>query len=76
VIMAGDFNMVRWSSALSMVRDAVGVEQAGPVRMTYPLFGGWVPIGIDHVLGPKGGFVTARPALGSDHLGLLADLPL
>jgi endonuclease/exonuclease/phosphatase (EEP) superfamily protein YafD len=76
VIMAGDFNMVRWSSALARMRDAVGAEQAGPVRMTYPLVGGWVPIGIDHVLGPKGGAVETRPSLGSDHLGLLADMPL
>lgn len=76
VVMAGDFNMVRGSAALAAFRWAGGVTHAGPMRGTYIGFAPWLRLPIDHVLAPGGGRMELRPALGSDHLGLLADLSL
>ncbi len=76
VVMAGDFNMVRWSDALAALRHATGTDHAGPVRGTYTGFQPWLTLPIDHVLSPGGGTMETRPGLGSDHLGLLADLSL
>ena len=45
-----------------------------PVRPTFWLEG--VPLLLDHVHAPGGGQVTYRPLLGSDHLGVLADVVL
>lgn len=36
---------------------------------------GWIPVAIDHVIAPEGR-LTTRPFLGSDHLGLLAQITL
>lgn len=76
VVMAGDFNMVAWSDALSALRHATGTTHAGPVRGTYTGFAPWLTLPIDHILSPGGGSLDTRPGLGSDHLGLLADLSL
>lgn len=74
VAIAGDFNMVPWSHALAEVRRAARVTAAGPVRGSFPEFGRLLTLPIDHVMAPGGGAVALRPHLGSDHLGLLADL--
>jgi endonuclease/exonuclease/phosphatase (EEP) superfamily protein YafD len=74
VVIAGDFNMVRWSAALSQVRAAARVQNAGPVRASYAGFGPLALLPIDQVLAPQGGRVRLRPELGSDHRGMLADL--
>jgi endonuclease/exonuclease/phosphatase (EEP) superfamily protein YafD len=76
VVMAGDFNMVPWSDALAALRHATGTTHAGPVRGTYTGFQPLLTLPIDHVLSPGGGAMETRPGLGSDHLGLLADLSL
>jgi endonuclease/exonuclease/phosphatase (EEP) superfamily protein YafD len=76
IVLAGDFNMVRWSDAMAAVRHVTGAVPAGPARGTYTGFAPWLVLPIDHVLAPQGGKVTVRPGLGSDHLGLLADLGL
>lgn len=76
VVMAGDFNMVRWSDAMAAMRAVAGATLAGPVRGTYTGFAPVLVLPIDHVLSPGGGQVEARPGLGSDHLGLLARLSL
>lgn len=72
VILAGDFNMVPWSHTLSALEAATGSQRAGGAVGTFGLFPPWVDLPIDHVLVPSGqGELTARPLLGSDHLGLL-----
>ena len=76
VVMAGDFNMVRWSWAVSALAGAARVTPAGPVQGTYTGFDPWITLPIDHVLAPSGGKVETRPGLGSDHLGLLAEVGL
>lgn len=76
VVIAGDFNMVLWSDALAAVRHVAGAKPARPVRGTYTGFAPWIVLPIDHVLAPAGGRVERREGLGSDHLGLLAELGL
>lgn len=75
-VLGGDFNMVRWSWAYSAIAKAARATPAGPVQGSYTGFQPWLTLPIDHVMGPKGGKVETRPELGSDHLGLLADLGL
>ncbi|MEL7282038.1 MAG: endonuclease/exonuclease/phosphatase family protein [Pseudomonadota bacterium] len=70
LLIGGDFNMVPWSSALFRIARASNTRHAEPARTTF--FIGRVPISIDHVFAPGGGYVEARPLLGSDHFGLLA----
>lgn len=70
VILGGDFNMVPWSHALARVARAGGLRRAEPSRATFRL--GPLPLPIDHVFAPGGGRAEARPALGSDHRGILA----
>ena len=76
VVLAGDFNMLRWGHSVRQIADAVRVEAAGPMIGTYTGFAPWALLGIDHVFAPQGGRVVARGRLGSDHLGLLAGLEL
>lgn len=71
IVVAGDFNMVRWSYALEAVRDAAEVQAAGPVLGTLPRFAPFATLPIDHVMAPGGGQVVLRPLLGSDHFGLV-----
>jgi endonuclease/exonuclease/phosphatase (EEP) superfamily protein YafD len=72
VVMAGDFNMVRWAAALRAMAGAARVGPAGRVHGSYTGFAPWLLLPIDHVLARGGGTVETRPGLGSDHLGLLA----
>ncbi len=76
VLMGGDFNMVRWALSVRRLAAEARGQVAGPSKGSYT--GLWVlpSLPIDHVIAPLGGRVTQRPALGSDHLGLLANLAL
>ena len=72
VVMAGDFNMVRWASSVTRLADIVGTRPAGPTFGSYIGLGTLFPLPIDHVFATEGGKVAPRPAAGSDHLGILA----
>ena len=74
VLMAGDFNMVGWGHAVKRLARAMGGLQAGPTGGSYLGFAPVLRLPIDHAFAPNGGRITFRPALGSDHLGLFAEL--
>ena len=74
VITGGDFNMVVWADAVKKLAAVTESEAAGPTFGTYDGLSPWLSLPIDHVLAPTGGRVIAREALGSDHLGLLAQV--
>jgi endonuclease/exonuclease/phosphatase (EEP) superfamily protein YafD len=74
VVMAGDFNMVRWAHSVRQVAAAARVDAAGPTNGTFLGFAPVLRLPIDHAFAPGGGRLDLRPALGSDHLGLLARL--
>lgn len=76
VVMAGDFNMVRWSATFAAMARAARVQPVGAVHGSYTGFAPWLVLPIDHVLAPVGGRVEMREGLGSDHLGLLAEVGL
>lgn len=76
VVMAGDFNMARWSATVSAMAQAARVQPAGAVYGTYTGFAPWLILPIDHVLSPGGGQAELRGAFGSDHFGLLAEVGL
>lgn len=76
VIMAGDFNMVRWGNSVRRLAAAARVQPAGPTMGSYLGFTPWLHLPIDHVFSPSGGRVAPRKLLGSDHLGLVAGLEL
>ncbi len=73
VLVAGDFNMVPWGWPLTAVAQATRTQRAGPAQASFYI-GGWAPVAIDHVLAPGGGAVLRRDPLGSDHLGLVAQV--
>lgn len=75
-IMAGDFNMVRWANSVRDLSDVLGVRAAGPTVGSYIGLSRVLPLPIDHVFATGGGRVSLRPAEGSDHLGLLAQVVL
>lgn len=74
VVMAGDFNIFPWANSVQAMQQQVGLQVAQPVRPTYNLRG--VPLLLDHVHAPGGGTARYRALLGSDHLGVLADVSL
>jgi endonuclease/exonuclease/phosphatase (EEP) superfamily protein YafD len=76
VLMGGDFNMVRWGVSVQRLAAAARALPAGPTGGSFLGLGPLLSLPIDHVLAPSGGRVTFRPALGSDHRGLLASLAL
>ena len=76
VFMGGDFNMVRWGMSVEQLGAAARALPAGPTGGSFLGLGPLFSLPIDHVFAPSGGRVTFRPALGSDHLGLLASLAL
>lgn len=77
VVVAGDFNAVPWSDAMSRIRAATRTERVGPVYRTLVGVSPYLRIPIDHVLTPGGnGHLETRPLLGSDHLGLVARFDL
>lgn len=75
-IMAGDFNMVRWANSVTRMADILGVRPAGPTFGSYLGLSSLFRLPIDHVFATRGGKVSPRGALGSDHLGLLAQVEL
>lgn len=74
VVLAGDFNIFPWAASVRQIEQAAGGKTLRPVRPTYYLKG--VPLFLDHVHGPAGGQVSYRPFLGSDHLGVLAEVQI
>lgn len=78
VVIAGDFNMVRWSETLRRFARASGTGFVGHAAMSYRLGPGpFTGVAIDHVLAPGGqGSTEFRPQLGSDHRGVLARIAL
>jgi endonuclease/exonuclease/phosphatase (EEP) superfamily protein YafD len=75
-VVAGDFNMVRWSNLLSRIERAANGHWAGPVQGSFGQFSPLADLPIDNVLAPFGGKIELRPELGSDHKGLIARLSL
>lgn len=75
-VMAGDFNMVRWANSVTRLSEILGVRPAGPMEGSYVGITSLFPLPIDHVFATEGGRVSLRPALGSDHLGLLAEVEI
>ena len=73
-IMAGDFNMVRWANSVTQMAGVLDVRPAGPTFGSYVGLSEVFPLPIDHVFSSRGGKVTPRAALGSDHLGLFAEV--
>ncbi len=73
-VLAGDFNMVRWAHSVQRLSEIIGVRPAGPTVGTYFGLSQWLPLPIDHVFASSSGRVVPRGALGSDHLGLLAEV--
>ena len=73
-VMAGDFNMVRWAISVKRLADILGVRPAGPTTGSYIGWSRWAALPIDHVFATRSGRVVPRGALGSDHLGLLANV--
>ena len=75
VLLAGDFNMVRWSHRLRALARAARARVAGHAPITFVRTRPPVPLwlAIDHVLVPEGarGRVEARPDTGSDHRALV-----
>lgn len=72
VIMAGDFNMVSWSSNVRCMAAAIEGRALGPSMITR--VGRWVGLRIDHVIAPEGmtGAIERRGLIGSDHYGIVA----
>lgn len=74
VLMAGDFNMVRWAHSVTSLAQSARAMPAGPSRGTFLGFGRVLALPIDHAFAPNGGRIRLRGALGSDHLGIVAEL--
>ncbi len=74
VVMAGDFNIFPWAASVKSMQRAGGTRLAQPLRPTFSLDD--VPLFLDHIHAPGGGTASYRPLLGSDHLGVLADVLL
>lgn len=74
VLLAGDFNMVRWGASVTALARAARAIPAGPSRGTFLGFDPVLRLPIDHAFAPAGGRIILRPALGADHLGLVAQL--
>ncbi len=77
-IIAGDFNMVPWSSVMHQFETAGNTHLAGETKATFDLPFVRMPIPIDHILAPDTaqGTTERRPKLGSDHYGLVAQIRL
>lgn len=76
VVMAGDFNMVRWAWSVRALAAAARARPVGATAGSYIGFSPWLGLPIDHAFAPGGGRVEYRDAFGSDHLGLVAQLEL
>ena len=75
IVVGGDFNLVGRGARLRQVAELTQTQRVGPSRITFWLEGLY-PMQIDHVLAPKGGRLETRGWHGSDHMGLLAYIPL
>lgn len=73
IVLAGDFNALPWTQGMSRMVRAANGKLAKPLRPTLRLRG--IPLILDMAITPKGGHVTYRPLLGSDHAGLVVDVP-
>lgn len=88
-LVIGDFNTADFEPAWTRYEDAAApwrrIDCAdhgpgpGPARGTWPLGQTWSPIALDHALATPGladaATVRTFPIPGSDHLGLVTDLP-
>lgn len=74
VVMAGDFNVVPWSTRMGKLQNVNNLAFARPSTATFWLKG--LPLAIDHAMSPGGSMLERRPRLGSDHAGIVADLAL
>ncbi len=74
MMIGGDFNMVPWASSVQMIAEAARAERVKPAFGTYVPSGPLLPLPIDHIFLPTGtnGRAELRPAVGSDHLGIVA----
>lgn len=74
VVLAGDFNMVPWAHSYRAIARASRTAGIGRAVNSFPRYGPFLPLPIDHVLGPQGmhGATALRPLLGSDHHGVVA----
>lgn len=72
MVIAGDFNMVPWATALQRLERRTGTEVVTPIRFSYRPAGLQLLLPIDHALIPLGleGRSELVPGLGSDHWGL------
>jgi len=78
MIIGGDFNMVTWSHRLAQFEDVLNVTKVAGVHRSYDLKD-ILGLPIDHVLHTRMGERGAgelREKLGSDHRGLLAQIPM
>ncbi|MBA3909992.1 MAG: endonuclease [Rhodobacter sp.] len=76
IVMAGDFNMVRWAWSVRRLAAAARAKPVGATSGTYLGFSPWLNLPIDHAFAPGGGRVEIRDVFGSDHRGLVAQLEL
>ena len=78
VVIGGDFNMQGWGASVGMLARATDTARLGGYGATFSRFATFAPLVIDQVLVPRGasGQIARRPLLGSDHMGLLADIRL
>lgn len=74
VVMAGDFNIFPWAASVGRMKRTAEVQLVRPLRPTFDLQG--VPLLLDHIYAPEGGTASYRPFIGSDHLGVVADVGL
>ncbi len=74
IVMGGDFNIFPWASSVAALKAQTGTQLAGPIWPTYYLH--HIPLLLDQIYAPGGGFAETRPPLGSDHLGVLAHIHL
>ncbi len=72
VIIGGDFNMMPWGYSVKAIERATGTRKVGALMPTRYKMG--LPVSIDHVLASVPGRIETRPYLGSDHLGVLAEV--
>ena len=70
-IVAGDFNTVPWSAAARTIGSLTGTSPVRPQSATFRIWG--IPLPLDQVWA-RDGRAQTRPKLGSDHLGVLADV--
>lgn len=76
-LIGGDFNMVPWSHAVTEIARQTDTHVIGPIRGTRPTTALGLNLALDHVLVTGGhGHIAHRPMLGSDHVGLIAEVRL